>query len=229
MSLMMRSKAEVYLNLKWGVIEDRCRFLDEKTDYRMGNKLNLADFKWINTPGKFTLGTDRLTIITDPETDFWQRTYYGFQNDNGHAFVKDVEGDFTFVVKTDFEPVGQYDQCGIILYQDSENWVKASVEYENEQFARLGSVVTNLGFSDWGSTDISAEIHSVWYRFSRLGADFCIEYSFDGEGYQQMRIFHIHNPIAAARVGVYACSPMDFTFNAIFSNFQLGNCTWHKH
>lgn len=195
----------------------------------MENKLNLSDFKWINTPEKFTLGTDRLTIITDPETDFWQRTYYGFQNDNGHTFVKEVEGDFTFVVKTDFEPCGQYDQCGIILYQDSDNWVKASVEYENQQFARLGSVVTNLGFSDWGSTDISTDIHSMWYRISRRGADFCIEYSSDGVAYQQMRIFHMHNPIAIARIGIYACSPLSFSFKADFSTFQLGSCIWHKH
>ena len=30
------------------------------------------------------------------------------------------------------------------MYLDSENWLKASVEYENEEFQHLGSVVTNL-------------------------------------------------------------------------------------
>jgi len=75
-------------------------------------KLNLSEFSWINQPKVFTLENDRLTIITDPETDYWQRTYYGFQNDNAPAFIKDIEGDFTFMVKSDFEPVNQYDQCG---------------------------------------------------------------------------------------------------------------------
>ena len=28
------------------------------------------------------------------------------------------------------------------MYLDSENWLKASIEYENERFQRLGSVVT---------------------------------------------------------------------------------------
>ena len=129
-------------------------------------------------------------------------------------------------MKTDFEAVNQYDQCGIILYQDSENWVKGSVEYENQTCARLGSVVTNLGFSDWASTDLSSADHSVWYRFSRRGSDFCIEFSWDGEAYQQMRIFHMHNPIGIARVGVYACSPGKSGFKAHFSNFKLGLCSW---
>jgi regulation of enolase protein 1 (concanavalin A-like superfamily) len=195
----------------------------------MDANLNFSHFHWLNKPNKFTLSDDQLMIVTDPETDFWQRTHYGFQNDNGHAFLMAKEGDFTFEVKTKYASVNQYDQCGILLYQDSDNWVKASVEYENQQFARLGSVVTNLGFSDWATTDISSEISTMWYRISRNGADFLIENSLDGEVFQQMRIFHLHQPIEIARVGVYACSPLESSFKAIFSNFQLGSCIWHKH
>ena len=192
----------------------------------MENQLQLSEFKWLNQPHKFSLENDRLTIVTDPETDFWQRTYYGFQNDNAHTFIKEVEGDFTFTVKTEFEAKTQYDQCGIILYQDSENWMKASVEYENEDFARLGSVVTNLGFSDWATTDIPAIITEVWYRLSRRGQDFYIEFSQNGMHFQQMRIFHMHNPISVARIGVYACSPLKSSFKAVFSDFELGECKW---
>jgi len=191
-----------------------------------GNKLNLSEFDWINPPDQSFVENERLTIITDPKTDFWQRTYYGFQHDNGHALVKETKGDFTLVVKTDFEPRAQYDQCGIILYLDSENWVKASVEYEDTEFARLGSVVTNLGFSDWASTDIPSAANSMWYRFSRREQDFCIENSSDGATYQQMRVFHMHLPVMAARIGVYACSPKKSRFKASFSNFELGLCIW---
>ena len=189
----------------------------------------MTDFVWINQPKTFILANDRLTIITDPETDYWQRTYYGFQNDNGHTFLKDIIGDFTFSVNTLFEPVNQYDQCGIILYQDSENWVKASVEYENDQFARLGSVVTNLGFSDWASTDISAKVNKMWYRISRHGQDFLIEHSSDGKHFHQMRIFHMHIPILKARIGVYACSPLKSSFKSVFSDFECGICEWLDH
>jgi hypothetical protein len=132
-----------------------------ETSKNRKSKLDLQEFEWINQPDLFALENEILTIVTDPETDFWQRTYYGFKNDNGHSFVTEIEGDFTFEVKTEYVAVNQYDQCGIMLYQDSENWVKASVEYENKQFARLGSVVTNLGFSDWASTDIPAEVTAL--------------------------------------------------------------------
>ena len=198
-------------------------------DHTKSDKVDLSKFSWINPPEKFFVGNDCLTIFTDPETDFWQRTYYGFRNDNGHASVKMVEGDFTFTVKTIFEAVNQYDQCGIILYQESENWIKGSVEYENSEYARLGSVVTNLGYSDWATTDISSTIHAMWYRLNRRGDDFCIENSLDGEKWEQMRIFHMHNSIAKTRVGVYACSPLKSTFKAEFSDFDLGPCQWSDH
>lgn len=195
----------------------------------INGNLKLTEFFWINPPAKFILGNDLLTIITDPETDFWQRTYYGFQNDNGHLFIKKVDGDFTFVVKTDFEAVNQYDQCGVILYQDSENWVKGSVEYENQEFARLGSVVTNLGYSDWASTDISSTLRSMWYRLSRRGQDFCIENSSEGKTWHQMRIFHMQHSIGSAQIGVYGCSPLKSGFKAHFSNFEAGRCMWPDH
>jgi len=41
---------------------------------------------------------------------------------------------FSFVVKTEFQDSHhRFDQCGIVMYLDSENWLKGSIEYENEQ------------------------------------------------------------------------------------------------
>ena len=74
---------------------------------------------------------------------------------------------FSFIVKTQFQSKCRFDQCGIVMYLDSENWLKASIEYENDRFQHLGSVVTNHGFSDWATTEIDADIKSMWYRFSR--------------------------------------------------------------
>ena len=89
---------------------------------------------------------NQVIIETDAGTDLWQKTYYGFQNNNAPAFLQEVVGDFTFVTKTEFEESSvMFDQCGLLLYIDTENWVKVSVEYENESISRLGSVVTNLG------------------------------------------------------------------------------------
>ena len=136
---------------------------------------------------------DRIEITTLPHTDLWQRTYYHFRNDN--APVLQMETDeryFSFVVKTDFSGSHhRFDQCGVVMYLDSENWLKGSVEYENDEFQHLGSVVTNSGYSDWATTAIPASIKSMWYRFSRREDDYCIECSRDGVSFSQMRICHM--------------------------------------
>lgn len=195
----------------------------------MKDKINMKDFTWINQPANFDLDGKYLTVQTQAGTDFWQRTYYGFQNDNGHSFLTEIEGDFTFTVKTNFEYKNQFDQCGILLYQNSENWVKASIENENEKMARLGSVVTNLGYSDWATTDIPSALTEMWYRFSRRGQDFYLEYSSGGETFKQMRVLHMHQAISIAKVGVYACSPLQSSFKAVFSEFKIEPCKWELH
>ena len=69
---------------------------------------------------------------------------------------------FSFIVKTDFSGSHtRFDQCGIVLYLDSENWLKGSVEYENAEFQHLGSVVTNHGWSDWATTEIPADVKHI--------------------------------------------------------------------
>jgi hypothetical protein len=194
----------------------------------INNELDL--YQWINQPKHFVVEKNRLIIETEPGTDLWQRTYYGFQNSNAPAFLQEIAGDFTFVVKTEFEESSfMYDQCGLLLYFDNENWVKVSVEYENEQFARLGSVVTNLGYSDWATTDISVDISEMFYRLSRRGQDFYIENSMDGKNYKQMRMLHMHKISEKVKIGVYACSPLQSSFNAVFSVFGPSPCQWPEY
>jgi uncharacterized protein len=186
--------------------------------------LNSGKFFWINQPERFAIESEVVTIDTDPETDFWQRTYYGFRNDNAHALITERQGDFSLSVKTVFISKTMYDQCGIVLYQNSDNWIKASVEYENSDFSRLGSVGTNLGYSDWATTDIPSSINSMWYRLSRMGQDFIIENSYDGTNFCQLRMLHLHLPVGVARIGIYACSPGKAGFRAHFSELSLGPC-----
>lgn len=191
--------------------------------------MNPEQFYWINTPQKFTLDNGVLKIQTEPETDFWQKTYYGFSKTNAPAFLTKIIGDCTFSVKTDFQTKNRYDQCGVLLYIDDENWVKVSVEHENEQFARLGSVVTNLGYSDWATTDIPFPVNEMSYRVSLKDQDVLIENAGKDFGFKQMRILHLHKPVQDAGVGVYACSPLKSSFEAVFSEISLGSCRWKVH
>lgn len=186
---------------------------------------------WTRPPKQFSMEENKITITTEPHTDLWQRTYYGFRNDNAPVLQLETEEEFfSFVVKTDFASSHhRFDQCGIVLYLDSDNWLKGSIEYENEQFQRLGSVVTNHGYSDWATTDIPAGIKSMWYRLSRRKSDYCIECSEDGKVFRQMRICHLYEGSGVIRFGIYACSPEESSFQAVFTDFALTQCKWLPH
>ncbi len=173
---------------------------------------------------------DYLEFYTKPHTDLWQRTYYGFQNDNAPFLQTKIEEEyFTFSFKVKYDTKKRYDQAGVILYLDSENWLKASVEYENDKFQRLGSVVTNNGYSDWATVDISSTIKEMYYRLSRRENDFCIENSVDGINYNQMRICHLQKCSKDINLGIYACSPENSSFKAVFSDLIISDCVWKEH
>lgn len=193
-------------------------------------KIHTNELKWTRAPRQHTITDDKVEIVTEPRTDLWQRTYYHFRNDNAPALQMETdERFFSFTVKTQFQSKHRFDQCGIVLYLDSENWLKASVEYENDKIQHLGSVVTNNGYSDWATTEIDAGIQSMWYRLSRREDDYRIECSEDGVTFRQMRICHMYKGNGVIRFGIYACSPEDSSFKAIFTNMEITECRWLAH
>ncbi|WP_320165274.1 DUF1349 domain-containing protein [uncultured Trichococcus sp.] len=197
---------------------------------RKNTEFNIKDLKWIREPKNYNMTEDKIEIITEPHTDLWQRTYYNFRNDNAPVLqINTDEKYFSFIVKTEFESNHRFDQCGVVMYLDSENWFKCSIEYENEDFQHLGSVVTNNGYSDWATTVIDASIKSMWYRFSRREDDYCIESSIDGIHYSQMRIFHMWKGNGTIQFGIYACSPENSSFKATFTNMGVTDCKWLAH
>ena len=194
-------------------------------------ELNFKNFSWTRQPESCIIKDDTIEVTTKPKTDLWQRTYYHFRNDNAPVFQMETEEKFfSFIVKTDFtESHHRFDQCGIVLYLDSDNWLKGSVEYENEEFQHLGSVVTNNGYSDWATTAIPANIKTMWYRLSRREDDYCIECSQDGTHFTQMRVCHLHQGGGKIKFGIYACSPEQSSFKALFTDMKLTECAWKAH
>lgn len=192
--------------------------------------INKEKFIWTREPKNYTITEEKIEIVTEPHTDLWQRTYYHFRNDNAPLLQIEISDKyFSFVVKTEFESKKRFDQCGIIMYLDGENWLKASIEYENEEFQHLGSVVTNHGYSDWATTEIDASVKEMWYRLSRREDDFCIESSTDGKRFKQMRVCHMFEAKEIIKVGIYACSPEDSSFKATFKNMEITECKWKAH
>lgn len=193
-------------------------------------KINPTQMKWIRAPKQYTVTNDKVEMVTEPHTDLWQRTYYHFRNDNAPVLQLETDEEyFSFVVKTSFDSKVRYDQSGVILYLNSDHWLKASVEYENDQIQRLGCVVTNNGYSDWSSTDVDASIKTMWFRLSRRGQDFCVENSMDGVSFKQMRICHMFNVGKTISFGIYACSAEESSFAASFTEMEMTECKWLAH
>ena len=165
-------------------------------------EIDLNKFKWTREPASCTINDGVIEIKTKPHTDLWQRTYYHFRNDNAPVFQMETEEKyFSFIVKTDFrESHHRFDQCGIVMY-----------------------------LSDWATTVIDAAVKSMWYRFSRREDDYCIECSSDGIRFKQMRICHMQKGDGKIRFGIYACSPEDSSFKAVFSDMKLTECQWRAH
>jgi regulation of enolase protein 1 (concanavalin A-like superfamily) len=186
-------------------------------------------FFWFNQPPAFAFERG-LVMTTAARTDFWQRTHYGFRRDDGHCLLTQRTGDFALETRVEFEPRTRFDQGGLMVRVHGDSWIKSSVEFENGELSRLGSVVTNLGYSDWATQDLSSAVRSLCHRISRRGSDFLLEWSPDGHAWHQMRVAHLHAlaPDAALDIGVYACSPLGERFQCRFAFVDIGDSRWQE-
>lgn len=187
--------------------------------YRFEDSKIPDSFFWFNDPKSYFLNKG-LILITKKNTDFWQRTHYGFSRDDGHCLFTKTKGDFSIETKVFFEPKNQYDQAGLMIRADENNWIKCSIEYENSTLSRLGSVITKDGFSDWATTDITRNLNCMYYKIEKHKGDIFIYNSFDGTKWHQMRITHVDNSLNWS-AGIYACSPQGENFKCNFEYINL--------
>jgi uncharacterized protein len=105
--------------------------------------------QWLNEPVRWNLVADGLSVVTDNATDFWRETHYGFTRHSGHLFGFRSEGGLTATVRVRAEYQILYDQAGLMVLFDEQNWVKVGIELSDGQ-AMLSSVLT-IGRSDWAT------------------------------------------------------------------------------
>jgi hypothetical protein len=179
---------------------------------------------WFSPPAHWFAGAGALVIETDPATDFWRKTHYGFEADNGHFLYAEVTGDFVLSTQARFHPAHQYDQAGLMVRISPECWIKTSVEYESpHEASKLGVVVTNLGYSDWSTQDFRAGENEIELRIRRSGSDYLVEFFDTAHGqWSQLRMTHLHAPPdAPVQCGLYACSPKEGGLRAEFSYLRI--------
>jgi uncharacterized protein len=182
-----------------------------------------ARLKWMNPPPAWRLESAGLIVRPAAETDFWQRTHYGFRADSGHFLYLEVAGDFSLTTKVSFHPAHLYDQAGLMVRVGPSCWIKTSVEYESKGPSKLGAVVTNQGYSDWSLQDFPRAQKQVHLRIRREAQDFLVEWRRAvGSNWELLRVAHLHlgagQPI---QCGLYACSPKGSGFRAEFEFLRI--------
>jgi regulation of enolase protein 1 (concanavalin A-like superfamily) len=180
---------------------------------------------WLSPPKEWKLNYkgSNLIIKTDKQTDFWQKTHYGFQADNGHFLYYEVNGDFRLTTKVKSKPENRYDQAGLMVRFSSDAWLKTSVEYIPDGNSKLGVVVTNQGYSDWSSQEFSEDQTSLFYRITRRKNNYYVDYSLEGISWSQIRMTHLVAETDNIKVGIYACSPQGEGYEAEFDFIKIEN------
>ena len=202
---------------------------------------------WLNEPPEWSMVGDTLTMHTGARTDFWCRTMQDEMSaqdwedraleppeyvvDNGHLYYEVVDGDFTLTARVGGDYNAQYDQVGLFLRQDADNWLKATVEviygswspnyhYSNPAHI-VGCTLTVDGWSAWAPLPESENNPTtIWVRVSRSNNTFFVDYSETGERFDLVKVFSMPGA-DELMVGAYSTSPTGFGFDARVDHFSM--------
>lgn len=180
--------------------------LEEKFESEQLNSL----LEWRCEPKNWFLDTtsSQLVLQTDQETDYWQKTHYGFEADNGHFLYMKTDKNFRMTTKVKTIPKSKYDHAGLMIRFSKDVWVKTSLEYITNTLSKLGTVVTNRGYSDWSTQIMESKEIDLYFRVSRIAQNCYVDFSLDGDEWMQIRLAHLDIPCdSTISAGLFACSP----------------------
>jgi regulation of enolase protein 1 (concanavalin A-like superfamily) len=177
----------------------------------------IARMNWFNEPASWKRAGDKLLVHSRPKTDFWRKTYYGYITDNGHFFHLRAEGDFTLQSRVHGQYAALYDQAGLMVRVNAENWMKSGTEFFDGK--RHASVVFTREFSDWSTMPDLSETRPVWWRAVRKGESLETLCSLDGKNFTSVRQGYF--PASPAEVGVMCAAPEGGGFDAEFDQISL--------
>lgn len=170
--------------------------------------MNYNSFKWLNQ-SQHSIEGDKITIHAPAITDYFNSPVQvngTFNPPIGNApfFYTDIEGDFVIRVKVKPEFKSKFDAGSIMVIQDDNLWFKAAFEKSDFNTTAVVSVVTNTVSDDANGCNIDLE--SIWLQVARVGNNFAIHYSLDGEKFDMVRVFYL--PVEATlKVGIEAQCP----------------------
>ena len=178
----------------------------------------LEKMQWFNEPSQWEIKDKKLTLFATPQSDYWRIAHYGFTVDDAPFLYTTYGGEFEAKVKITGDYKVRYDQAGMMIRIDHENYIKTGSEYGAGKY-NLSAVVTHHT-SDWSVITLDRPVPFVWIKAVRRLDAVEIYYSFDDKDYTLMRIAWMQDN-TPVQVGLMAASPDGQGFQASFEHFQV--------
>lgn len=178
----------------------------------------LEKMQWFNEPENWTIGNGVLTMDVTPQSDYWRISHYGFTVDDAPFLYTLRGGEFEVKVKISGDYKVRFDQAGLMLRIDAENYIKTGIEYVDGKY-NLSAVVTHKT-SDWSVITLDKPVDYIWIKAVRRLDAVEIFYSFDDKEYVMMRNCWLQDN-TPVMVGMMAACPDGNGFKARFEHFQI--------
>lgn len=178
----------------------------------------LEKMQWFNEPSQWEIKDKKLTLFATPQSDYWRIAHYGFTVDDAPFLYTTYGGEFEAKVKITGDYRERYDQAGMMIRIDHENYIKTGIEYVDGKY-NLSAVVTHHT-SDWSVITLDRAVPFIWIKAVRRLDAVEIYYSYDDQTYTLMRIAWLQDN-TPVQVGLMAASPDGQGFQASFEHFQM--------
>lgn len=178
----------------------------------------LDRMQWFNEPESWSIEDNTLTMDVTPQSDYWRISHYGFTVDDAPFLYTLRGGEFEIKVKISGDYKVRFDQAGLMLRIDKENYIKAGIEFVDGKY-NLSAVVTHHT-SDWSVIELDKPVDFVWIKAIRRLDAVEIFYSFDDQHYTMMRNCWLEDN-TPVMVGVMAACPDGAGFKATFEEFDI--------
>jgi len=179
---------------------------------------SLEKMTWFNEPSQWEIKEKKLTMMVTPQSDYWRISHYGFTVDDAPFYYSTYGGEFETKVKITGDYKARFDQMGLMLRVDAQNYIKAGVEFVDGKF-NLSTVVTHKT-SDWSVITLEKAPPFVWIKAVRRLDAVEVFYSFDDKEYIMMRNAYLQDN-TPVQVGLMAACPDGNGFKAVFENFMV--------
>lgn len=179
---------------------------------------SLEKMQWFNEPEKWEVKNKTLNMFVTPQSDYWRISHYGFTVDDAPFYYTTYGGEFEVKVKITGDYKARFDQMGLMLRIDHENYIKTGIEFVDGKY-NLSTVVTHKT-SDWSVIELDKKISYVWIKAVRRIDAVEVFYSFDDKTYTMMRNAYLQDN-TPVMVGLMAASPDGNGFEAKFENFKV--------